>query len=926
LFEAGAVGALTDGQLLERFAARRDLAAEAAFTVLVERHGPMVLGVCRQLLHDRHHAEDAFQAVFLVLARKAGAIRDPERLGNWLYGVALRTAAKARRRLDRRRRSEVEAGTSSVEPAIEPGRDPGLLREEAEAVHQELGGLPARYRAPVVLCYLEGLTHDQAARRLRCPVGTVRSRLARARERLRDGLTRRGVTLSSAWLGDGPPPLPAGLPSATARAAARFAAVDPPSAATVLARAVLRSMAAARLGRLALVLLAPAALAIGALVRPRSERAPAPGRIATIGGPARPGREAEDARSIVIAGRVLDPAGHPLAGAELVLLARAKGAGSDGYRRKDPAAAGTAVSDRQGQYRLAVPRISASRHEEVVVAAGAPGFGIGWAGLDPDARRVTADIRLPAERVLRGRLVDPHGRPVAGAEVTVISMGQVVDGRVRGLLADWADPRPMPLRPGPTVTDAEGRFILRGIGQGLGAVLAVDDRRFARLRYQADPGDPPAKEHVLALEPARIIAGRVVCTDTGQGVPHALLTVSATQERFGVPSTSTFRADDRGRFRINPTSGNHYQIVAHPAPGSPYLLAVAVLAWPEGSIEQAVDLRLRRGAMLRGTVAEAGSGAPIEGASLEFLPSRSGGGDEATVRYDVANSRPDGTFRIAIPPRPGHLVVRGPSDDYVLRMIAGGRILDGRGGGHRVFAHGIVPVDPRNDDGRGCTISLRRGVMVEGTVLGPDGQPVAEARFATTALLPPMARGWVGGFQGTMRDGRFVLHGLNPEETARVLFLDSGRRWGGATELSGRSGDVGPVAVRLRPCGKAAMRLVDPGGAPVQDYAMDGSVAILAAPGLPSRCRPEPGDERLLADEVALVAFDRDSHRDGLTSDARGRLTLPGLIPGVTYRIYDDSTVNGPAGIQLRREFTVDAAAALDLGDILIERPAHHDR
>ncbi len=107
LFEVGAVADLTDGQLLERFAARRDLAGEAAFAVLVERHGPMVLGVCRQLLGDHHHAEDASQAGFLVLARKAGMIRDPERLGNWLYGVAMRTARKARHRLERRRRGEV---------------------------------------------------------------------------------------------------------------------------------------------------------------------------------------------------------------------------------------------------------------------------------------------------------------------------------------------------------------------------------------------------------------------------------------------------------------------------------------------------------------------------------------------------------------------------------------------------------------------------------------------------------------------------------------------------------------------------------------------------------------------------------------------------------------------------------------------------
>ena len=147
----------------------------------------MVLEVCRQLLGDLHHAEDAFQAVFLVLARKAGSIRDPELLGNWLYGVALRTARKAKVRLDRQRKHEEgdsmrRPGSGSsvpVEPMVQPAEQPALAREQAEALHEEIGRLPGSFRLPVVLCYFEGLTLDEAARRLRWPAGTVRSRLAR---------------------------------------------------------------------------------------------------------------------------------------------------------------------------------------------------------------------------------------------------------------------------------------------------------------------------------------------------------------------------------------------------------------------------------------------------------------------------------------------------------------------------------------------------------------------------------------------------------------------------------------------------------------------------------------------------------------------------------------------------------------------------
>ncbi len=186
LFEGGSAAGLSDRQLIERFVAGHDQAGEAAFAALVARHGPMVLGICRQLLGDHQHAEDAFQAVFLVLARKARSLREPELLGNWLYGVALRTARKARVRLARRRRTEVEGSArySAMPPAASADRA-FLDREQAEVLHGEIDRLPRAFRLPVVLCYFEGLSHDEAAHRLQWPVGTVRSRLARARDKLR---------------------------------------------------------------------------------------------------------------------------------------------------------------------------------------------------------------------------------------------------------------------------------------------------------------------------------------------------------------------------------------------------------------------------------------------------------------------------------------------------------------------------------------------------------------------------------------------------------------------------------------------------------------------------------------------------------------------------------------------------------------------
>jgi RNA polymerase sigma factor (sigma-70 family) len=188
LFHLGTVGALTDGQLLEWFAARGEDGAEAAFEALVERHGPMVLRVCRRMLGNPHDAEDAFQATFLVLARQARSIRRRDSVASWLHGVAARVAARARADAARRRKHEQRSAAMAAEGRVAHGAP-----EEGRELHEELDRLPEKYRAPIVLCYLEGRTHEEAAQQLRWPVGTVKIRLTRARDLLRRRLVWRGL-------------------------------------------------------------------------------------------------------------------------------------------------------------------------------------------------------------------------------------------------------------------------------------------------------------------------------------------------------------------------------------------------------------------------------------------------------------------------------------------------------------------------------------------------------------------------------------------------------------------------------------------------------------------------------------------------------------------------------------------------------------
>jgi RNA polymerase sigma factor (sigma-70 family) len=251
LFAAGTATGLTDGELLERYAARRSESAEAAaaaemaFAALVDRHGPMVWGVCRRVLGDAHEAEDAFQATFLVLVRKVRSVRVDGSLGRWLYGVAHRVALRARSEAERRRSGIDRVPTRSSHDPVGDVE----LRDLRDAVSEELDRLPAKYRCPVELCHLQGMTYDQAARELNWPVATVKSRLTKGRLRLRQGLARRGLApgavaggLATALTVDARAAVPQALARSTVRAATSCATGSFPAAVIALTEGVLKMM------------------------------------------------------------------------------------------------------------------------------------------------------------------------------------------------------------------------------------------------------------------------------------------------------------------------------------------------------------------------------------------------------------------------------------------------------------------------------------------------------------------------------------------------------------------------------------------------------------------------------------------------------------------------------------------------------------
>ena len=240
-------------------------------------------------------------------------------------------------------------------------------------------------------------------------------------------------------------------------------------------------------------------------------------------------------------------------------------------------------------------------------------------------------------------------------------------------------------------------------------------------------------------------------------------------------------------------------------------------------------------------------------------------------------------------------------------------------GGRRGYSHAFIACDPKPGS-HGLEIHgvLRRGATVHGRVLTPDGQPAQETRMFSRVILEPWVNPWRHWFNASglvmVRNGRFQVHGLDPDTEVPIYFLEPRQRLGATVHLSGKSAAVGPATVRLEPCGTAKARLVNPGGKPIAGYRGQSS------PDRDDRgharrdfSRPQERDkdDRLEADVAALTAIDPLNYGDGPVTDAQGRIAFPALIPGAPYRI---------AG--LSKEFTVKAGETLDLGEIRIEEAA----
>jgi RNA polymerase sigma factor (sigma-70 family) len=475
-----------DRQLLERFAASHD---EAAFAVLLKRHGPMVLGVCQSVLHDWHDAEDVFQAAFLILARKAGSIHRREAVSAWLYRVAYHLAVKAQAGAARRRIYEQRA-------AAMPSADPVLdmsLREMRNVLNEELQRLPEVYRAPVVLCCLEEKSLEEAARLLGWTKGAVKGRLQRGRERLCQRLRRRGLEVSAGLAAaalstsSASAQVSALLTASTLRATLQIAVGEEQAAGVIsvqvaaLVQGASRTMFLSKFQVVAILVLTIglSAAGLGTLSHRGLSARQADKDSRATAKPAAPAEKTAKG-SLTIRGRVLDPDGKPFAGAKLYLVAPSAGG-------KTPTVRATSGDDGRFEFSFSSSGTDKTTpdHGTDQIAAVAPGFGCDWASVgDADAGREWT-LRLVEDVTIRGRILDRDGKPVAGPKVRVLGVAAypgedltktLEETRVRGVtggaVKHWNGP--LPGQAAVVTAGADGRFRLAGFGRERTVRLAVE--------------------------------------------------------------------------------------------------------------------------------------------------------------------------------------------------------------------------------------------------------------------------------------------------------------------------------------------------------------------------------------------------------------------------------------------------------------------
>jgi RNA polymerase sigma factor (sigma-70 family) len=911
----------TDRQLLDNFSSRGD---ESAFAALVGRHGPMVLRVCRRVLGHEQDAEDAFQATFLVLARNIPSIRKYEALAAFLHGVAYRTAMKAKRGAARRRLHERRCAG-------------GVMRTQAPAwsdvqtaLDEEIQRLPEQFRTAFVLCVLEGKSGPEAALLLGCREGTVSSRLTRARKILRLRLARRGIELSTLLAAldlsqnSSKAAVPAMLAEATVRMGLKVAAGDKAAAALPAHLANLATRVVPSRLHLVTALVLAAGLVSGAAALGRQGQAAEEKPPAETAAPPAAAALAPNEQPMPseITGRVVDPDGRPLGGAQVHLIAQT-------FVLPKPLHVQT-TSGADGGFRLVVKEPTATGADtpywSVQLLATAQGFGFALQSQSALQSASGITLRLARDDVpIRGRVVDLQGKPIAGVAIEVESVGipRATD------LTPWlgalaANPRDaMPIEhqfleelylrsigslfPRQT-TDAEGRFAIRGVGRERLAHLTLQGPTIVSTSFGVrtragkpitanmfayNPDQSPLFYYGAAFEhsaaPTRPIVG--VVRDKATNKPLEGVTIRsdkfAGDNVHGDGRVQTV-TDKEGKFRLlGMPKGEGNIIKAVPAPGQPYSQQALEVKNPTGIDPVRVDFSLTRGVLVRGHVLDKVTRQPVY-ANVLYV-TMSGNPFFARVpgfHFDhYLQTGQDGTFQLVALPGQGLIAARGWNDHF--RMGVGADQIKGKDErGMFVTSTGYLEPDVFHtytevNPAEGtrtleCDLLLDPGTTPRVHVVDPDGKPMLGTRVLG-ATAYSHSRHWT---RQPLQTATLTIWGLGERDSREVVFLHEGRRLAGAVTVRGNARE--PLTVRMQPWAIVTGRLVGAKG------------------------EPRPSVLLRLRDDLLPNSY--------LQTDKDGRFRIEGLACNVAYTL--EEVRNGRPVRSLLKDRKVKPGETLDLGDV----------
>ncbi len=902
LFDRGTVAALDDGQLLGRFADRRD---EVAFSALVARHGPMVLATARAVARNEQDAEDAFQATFLTLARRANAVRGGATLAPWLHRVAYRSAVGARVGAARRRRRDLEA------QAFRP-RNPPVEADLLATVRAEVERLPAPYRLAVILCDLEGLTYAEAATRLECTEASLRNRLHRARTRLKTSLAKAGFAESSPLLA-----IPSTVPGPLIRATTALALGRTTAPATVLliVQTLRKGMLMIQIKLAALIVATSALGSLGAItITQNPGDNPTPQAVPTPS-PAPDPAPAPVADGSVIRGRVLDPSGQPVAEARVTL-----GSGYL-YNRDKP----TTNSKADGRFEFDLPekvRKAIPSLKESMLAATAPGFGVG--GTPGNDAGAEIEIRLVAEGPpLQGRILDELGKPVAG--VKVVTRGITApqpgsDGLTRlfesgKAKAFWTESSYFTVALAAT-TGEDGWFSLTGVGAERIAELAVSGPTIASTTIHAmTRGGTAVKlerdtvigevfgetilpnRFDLTVKPTRILEGVVRDAESGQPLAEWLIVGSA--ESFPIKT----RTDADGRYRL---AGFplfwHCQVEFTPPSGQPYLHAEVSKSVKLGPETVTLNWSPRRSIFLSGRASDKVTGQPLVG-RVETLPypvEARGKSEQDFERTESAEQPTDdqGRYRIAAPIGKSVLAFRASNGERY-RTAQGAERLPFYEPATREIRQAITPIHATayhilqevnvEPTAREATMDLQVDPegTIELTILDPEGNPLGGTEVIG------VGDSW-GSYQ-RQESSKVVLMGFTPNGSRQVVVHHEGRKLAGVKIVEASQGPAQTIKLALY--GEVRGRIIAPDGTPRTN------VHLGAGPHFSKKPKVAPFDHL---------------PSSGVATDAEGRFRVDRLVPGLHYGASVSDRQFGLLG-DLFENFTVEPGEVKDLGDVKVE-------